>query len=246
MASQTKKRSRGSKDSSESNPSSKQRVKKSKKSPEDEVCAICLEPLLFSGKKNLFSGLNCDHFFHATCISQHCKQYDCKCPLCRRPLFENISVPTPVQSPRLNHLTLTEIRGINERWTTPLPLRREETQRIEVDRTSEGFDETPLIRIYASLHNYGRMIRDLGWHPLPEREYILYRHFSRSILELRQEERKYFQAHGGFFPWRQKLRGVLERSDYSEEDIENTLTYIKFVLVFMKKVQIQRRQEHVV
>lgn len=234
MSSQTKKRSRGSKDSSESS-SSNNKGKKTKTSPEEENCAICLDPLLYQSKKNLFSGLNCDHFFHATCIGQHCKQYDCKCPLCRRPLF---AAPTPVQRQPLD---LTEIRSINRRSATPIPLRQEDTQRIVVDRTSQDFDETRLVIIYASLHNYGRMVRDLGVNPPNERQDILYRHFSRSILEMKQEERKYFRAHGSFFPWRQKVREVLERSNYSEEDIENTLTYIKFVLVFMKKVQIRRR-----
>ena len=174
----------------------------------------------------------------------NCKEYDCKCPLCRAQLFVKQSTSRVKSQPA--PLDLTEIRRINGRWITPLPLPREEIQRIVVDRTFRGFDESKLITIYASLHHYGRMVRDLGLNPSPDRDYVLYRYFSRRILEMKQEERKYFQAHGSFFPWRQKVREFLERSNYSPEDIENTLTYIKFVLVFMKKVQRQRRQEHVV
>ena len=58
------------------------------KSPSPETCPICLEPLDFKSRKNLFSGINCDHFFHKNCIQSWCKsKFDCKCPICRQLLF---------------------------------------------------------------------------------------------------------------------------------------------------------------
>lgn len=67
---------------------SKSKTKSKSKSPSPEACSICLEPLDFKSRKNLFSGINCDHFFHKNCIQDWCKNnFDCKCPLCRQLLF---------------------------------------------------------------------------------------------------------------------------------------------------------------
>lgn len=69
--------------------------KSKSKSPSPETCPICLEPLDFKSRKNLFSGINCDHFFHKNCIKSWCKNnFDCKCPLCRQLLFRVPSPPT--------------------------------------------------------------------------------------------------------------------------------------------------------
>ena len=72
-----------------SNSSASASKSKSKsKSPSPEACSICLEPLDFKSRKNLFSGINCDHFFHKNCIQDLCKNNNkCKCPLCRQLLF---------------------------------------------------------------------------------------------------------------------------------------------------------------
>ena len=64
------------------------RSKSKSKSPSPETCPICLEPLDFKSRKNLFSGINCDHFFHKNCIKSWCKNnFDCNCPICRQFLF---------------------------------------------------------------------------------------------------------------------------------------------------------------
>ena len=79
--------------SNSSTSASKSKSKSKSKSPSPEACPICLEPLDFKSRKNLFSGINCDHFFHKNCIQKWCKNnFDCRCPLCRQPLFR---VPPP-------------------------------------------------------------------------------------------------------------------------------------------------------
>ena len=59
---------------------------------EDDDCPICMMPLQYQNRRNLFFGLNCDHVFHARCIKKWCfrRGYgdnNCQCPLCRTPLF---------------------------------------------------------------------------------------------------------------------------------------------------------------
>ena len=94
-----RKKSRRANRKTRSNSSASASKSKSKsKSPSPEACSICFEPLDFKSRKNLFSGINCDHFFHKNCIQNWCKnKFDCRCPLCRQPLFR---VPGTAQGHR--------------------------------------------------------------------------------------------------------------------------------------------------
>lgn len=73
------------------------RKQKNKMAAISEVCSICQESLdlNFKNKTNLCSGLYCDHFFHASCLSGWCKTSACTCPICRRELFPNSPTVAP-------------------------------------------------------------------------------------------------------------------------------------------------------
>jgi hypothetical protein len=75
----------------------------------EEICVICHEGFK-TDKKNrvkindvramtdIFTGVNCPHVFHASCIKQWCKEFDCTCPLCKQFLFHDPSVVTRAKS----------------------------------------------------------------------------------------------------------------------------------------------------
>ena len=75
----------------------------------EEICVICHEGFK-TDKKNrikindlramtdIFTGVNCPHVFHSSCIKQWCKEFDCTCPLCKQFLFHHPSVVTRPKS----------------------------------------------------------------------------------------------------------------------------------------------------
>ena len=75
----------------------------------EEICVICHEGFK-TDKKNrikindvramtdIFTGVNCPHVFHTSCIKQWCKEFDCTCPLCKQFLFHDPSVVTRPKS----------------------------------------------------------------------------------------------------------------------------------------------------
>ena len=78
-------------------------------SKHEEICVICHEGFQ-TDKKNrikindvramtdIFTGVNCPHVFHASCIKLWCKEFDCTCPLCKQFLFHDPSVVTRPKS----------------------------------------------------------------------------------------------------------------------------------------------------
>ena len=60
---------------------------------EDELCAICLEPL--TNEKPIFTTI-CRHKFHTNCIQGWCsRNQECRCPLCKAVLNPNPFPPPP-------------------------------------------------------------------------------------------------------------------------------------------------------
>ena len=84
----------------------------------EEICVICHEGFK-TDKKNrvkindvramtdIFTGVNCSHVFHASCVKQWCKEFDCTCPLCKQFLFHDPSVVTRPKSNVTTRLLIT-------------------------------------------------------------------------------------------------------------------------------------------
>ena len=88
----------------------------------EEICVICHEGFK-TDKKNrikvndvramtdIFTGVNCSHVFHASCIKQWCKEFDCTCPLCKQFLFHD---PSVVTRPKSNVTTPDYLSPVDE------------------------------------------------------------------------------------------------------------------------------------
>ena len=88
----------------------------------EEICVICHEGLK-TDKKNrikindvramtdIFTGVNCSHVFHASCVKQWCKEFDCTCPLCKQFLFHD---PSVVTRPKSNVTTPDYLSPVDE------------------------------------------------------------------------------------------------------------------------------------
>ncbi|MAD12065.1 MAG: hypothetical protein CMC04_05025 [Flavobacteriaceae bacterium] len=88
----------------------------------EEICVICHEGFK-TDKKNrvkindvramtdIFTGVNCPHVFHTSCIKQWCKEFDCTCPLCKQFLFHD---PSVVTRPKSNVTTPDYLSPVDE------------------------------------------------------------------------------------------------------------------------------------
>lgn len=64
-----------------------------------DVCSVCLEH--FSGDATV-RVLECDHIFHAACVTSWLCQRSAHCPVCRRDYFELMPKPPGLAEPRSN------------------------------------------------------------------------------------------------------------------------------------------------
>ena len=60
---------------------------------------------------DIFTGVNCPHVFHTSCIKQWCKEFDCTCPLCKQFLFHD---PSVVTRPKSNVTTPDYLSPVDE------------------------------------------------------------------------------------------------------------------------------------
>lgn len=59
----------------------------------NEVCSICIEPLLKDPNTSYPVVLGCNHSFHAECINKHVgTSPNATCPLCRRQIVETVNL----------------------------------------------------------------------------------------------------------------------------------------------------------
>lgn len=233
MPHQTRKRDKSSSKSNSNEPKKKKpRNRSSKQTPsssptiEEDSCPICLLPLNFHTRTNLFTGINCNHFFHASCIEQWCENYDCKCPLCRKHMFQVIHSP----------LTLDEIIQSNARVDTPPPILPNRLEHIQLPSSTQTQTQTPSISIlqilYIGLSVCGREVSLLGHNPSSRDKIRIYQKFQHHFQRLEEEETSYYQVYRQHFPWRQKVRQKMEEQSYTPSQIRNALEKIKLALRF--------------